>query len=132
MRSRKTYYRMVICIAVLVAAVPAAPARAGGSQRISAAPKTVALTATQTVSGRGWPVIEFCSRTVRAYVKSAQNVAPIAQRHIKDNGRFTFRWVPRNKNIGRGEWTLVVKMLCESGDDGSTHFVRATTRITVN
>jgi hypothetical protein len=108
-------------------------AGAGGGQRsISVAPKTVPLTAVQTVKGRSWPVIEFCSRTVRAYVKSAQNVAPIAQRHIEDNGRFTFRWIPRNKNIGRGDWTLVVKMRCESGDDGSTHFVRATTRITVN
>ena len=123
---------MVICIAVLVAAVLTEPAGAGGSQRISATPRTVALTVTQTVNGRGWPVIEFCSRTVRAYVKSAQNVAPIAQRHIKDNGRFTFRWIPSNKNIGRGDWTLVVKMRCESGNDGSTHFVRATTHITVN
>jgi hypothetical protein len=77
-------------------------------------------------------VIEFCSRTIRVSVRSAQNSAPIAQRHIGDNGRFTFRWIPKNKNIGRGTWTLVARMRCESGKDGSTHFVRATTRITIN
>ena len=114
-----------------MAAICAVPAVAA-AQRVTATPKTVNRTATQTVRGSGWPVIEFCSRTIRAFVKSPQNVAPIAQRHIGDNGRFTFRWVPKNKNIFRGDWTLVVKMRCESGDDGSTHFVRATTRITIN
>jgi hypothetical protein len=118
-------------VGVLVAAISAVPA-VGAAQRVTATPKTVNRTATQTVRGSGWPVIEFCSRTIRAFVKSPQNVAPIAQRHIGDNGRFTFRWVPKNKNIFRGDWTLVVKMRCESGDDGSTHFVRATTRITIN
>jgi hypothetical protein len=108
------------------------PAAAAAAQRISATPKTVARTAVQTVHGRGWPVIEFCSRTIRVSVRSAQNSAPIAQRHIGDNGRFTFRWIPKNKNIGRGTWTLVARMRCESGDDGSTHFVKATTRISVN
>ena len=114
-----------------MAAISAVPAVAA-AQRVTATPKTVNRTATQTVRGSGWPVIEFCSRTIRAFVKSPQNVAPITQRHIGDNGRFTFRWVPKNKNIFRGDWTLVVKMRCESGDDGSTHFVRATTRITIN
>ena len=108
------------------------PAGAAAAQRISATPQTVARTAIQTVHGRGWPVIEFCSRTVRVYVKSPQNVAPIAQRHIADTGRFTFRWIPKNKNIFTGDWTLVAKMRCESGDDGSTHFVRATRRITID
>ena len=111
--------------------MPAASS-AAAAQHITASPKTVERTGIQTVRGSGWPVIEFCSRTVRVFVKSPQNVAPIAQRHIGDDGRFTFRWVPRNKNIGRGDWTLVAKMRCESGNDGSTHFVRATTSITVN
>jgi hypothetical protein len=128
MRSRKTYYLMVICLALGLAA----PAAAGGSQRISATPKTVNRTAIQTVHGRGWPVIEFCSRTIRVSVRSAQNAAPIAQRHVKANGRFTFRWIPKNKNIGNGDWKLVARMRCESGEDGSTRFVRATTRITIN
>jgi len=110
----------------------AIPASAVAAQRISASPKTVSRAAIQTVRGSGWPVIEFCSRTIRVSVRSAQNAAPIAQRHIRDDGRFTFRWIPKNKNIGRGDWTLVARMRCESGKDGSTHFVRATTRITIN
>jgi hypothetical protein len=126
-RSRRTYYLTVICFALSLAV----PAAAAAAQRISATPKTVDRTAIQTVTGRGWPVIEFCSRTIRVSVRSAQNAAPIAQRHIRDNGRFTFRWIPKNKNIGPGNWTLVARMRCESGKDGSTHFVRATTRITI-
>jgi hypothetical protein len=110
----------------------AATAMAGGSQRISASPKTVKRSDVQTVRGRGWPVVEFCSRTVRVLVRSAQNSAPIAQRHIRDTGRFTFRWIPKNKNIGMGSWRLVARMRCESGKDGSTFFVRASTRITIN
>jgi hypothetical protein len=108
------------------------PAAAAAAQSISATPKTVSRNAIQTVHGRGWPVIEFCSRTIRVSVRSAQNSAPIAQRHIKDNGRFTFRWIPKNKNIGPGDWTLVARMRCESGKDGSTHFVKATRRITIS
>jgi hypothetical protein len=128
MRSRRTYYPIVICCVIGLVA----PAGAAAAPRISATPETVARNAIQTVHGRGWPVIEFCSRTIRVFVKSPQNVAPIAQRHIRDNGRFTFRWIPKNKNIGRGNWTMVARMRCESGEDGSTHFVRATTRITID
>jgi len=123
---------------LLTAAVAAGALLAGGAasaaaaQHISATPKSVKRTAIQTVRGSGWPVIEFCSRTIRVSVRSAQNSAPIAQRHIGDNGRFTFRWIPKNKNVGRGNWTLVARMRCESGKDGSTHFVTATTPITVN
>jgi hypothetical protein len=113
-------------------AIAAAAPVADAVQTITATPKTVKRTDVQTVRGRGWPVIEFCSRTVRASVRSAQNAVPIAQRHIGDNGRFTFRWVPKNKNVGKGSWRLVVRMRCESGKDGSIFFVKASTRITVN
>jgi hypothetical protein len=117
---------------VIVGALAAVPALAQGDPRITASPQTVKRTDIQTVRGRGWPVIEFCSRTIRARVVSAQNAAPIAQRHIGDDGRFTFRWIPKNKNVGKGSWRLVVRMRCESGKDGSIFFVRASTRITVN
>ena len=114
------------------ATAAAAPTSAQAPQRITATPQTVNRAAVQTVRGRDWPVIEFCSRTIRVSVRSAQNSAPIAQRHIGDDGRFTFRWIPRNKNIGRGNWRLVARMRCESGKDGSTIIVRASTRITIN
>ena len=110
----------------------AVPPMADAVQTITASPKTIKRTDIQTVRGRGWPVIEFCSRTVRVFVRSPQNSAPIAQRHIRDTGRFTFRWIPKNKNIGKGSWRLVARMRCESGKDGSTFFVRASTRITIN
>jgi hypothetical protein len=116
----------------VIALTLALPVSAVAAQHITASPKTVKRNAIQTVRGSGWPVIEFCSRTIRVSVQSAQNSAPIAQRHIGADGRFTFRWIPKNKNIGRGDWTLVARMRCESGKDGSTHFVKATTRITVN
>ena len=121
-----------IAILSVLALTIALPASAAAAQHITASPKTVKRTAIQTVRGSGWPVIEFCSRTIRVSVKSAQNSAPIAQRHIGADGRFPFRWIPKNKNVGRGDWTMVARMRCESGKDGSTRFVRATTSITVN
>jgi hypothetical protein len=50
---------------------------------------------------------------------------------VSDSGRFSFRWVPKNKNIGPGRWRLVARMRCESGKDGSTVFVRGTKLIRV-
>ena len=110
----------------------AMPAGAAAARSISATPQTVARNAIQTVRGRGWPVIEFCSRTIRVAVRSPQNLVPIAQRRVRTNGRFSFRWIPKNKNVGKGQWRLVARMRCESGKDGSTIFVRASTRITIN
>ena len=117
---------------ILAGLALAVPSIAQNSQSITASPKTVKRTDIQTVRGRGWPVIEFCSRTVRVAVRSPQNLVPIAQRRVRTNGRFSFRWVPKNKNVGKGQWRLVARMRCESGKDGSTIFVRASTRITIN
>ena len=109
----------------------AAPPAAAAAPRITASPQTVGRGEIQTVRGRDWPVIEFCSRTIRVSVRSAQNLVPIAQRHVGDDGNFRFRWIPRNKNVGRGDWTLVARMRCESGKDGSTVFVTRRRAITV-
>jgi len=120
--------------AAIIASLAAAAGIAGaapGDPKITADPIRVDRTAVQTVRGRNWPVIEFCSRTVRVSVRSAQNSAPIAQRRVSDTGRFRFRWIPKNKNIGAGRWRLVARMRCESGKDGSTVFVRASTLIRV-
>src|SRR5687768_382539 len=118
---------------VLIATLAAAAAVSAQSpQRIAADPPRVDRADVQVVTGRGWPVIEFCSRTIRVSVRSAQNSVPIAQRHIRANGRFRFRWIPRNKNVGPGRWRLVARMRCESGKDGSTIFVRAGTRIRID
>jgi hypothetical protein len=124
--------RTLLTLAAVGLAAAAAFPAAAAAQRITADPKTVDSGDVQTVRGRGWPVIEFCSRTIRVSVRSAQNSAPIAQRHIRANGRFRFRWIPQNKNIGPGNWRLVARMRCESGKDGSTIIVRASTRITIH
>jgi len=121
-------------LTALTAAVIASLTSAAGAQAaqsISADPVRVDRADAQTVRGRGWPVIEFCSRTVRVSVVSAQNSAPIAQRHVSDTGRFSFRWIPDNKNVAPGRWRLVAKMRCESGRDGSTFFTRASRLIRV-
>jgi hypothetical protein len=126
---RATATLTAVVIACLAAAAAATPAQA--APRITADPAAVGVNEIQTVRGRGWPVIEFCSRTIRVSVRSAQNAAPVAQRHIRATGRFTFRWIPRNKNVGPGRWRLVARMRCESGKDGSTFFVRASTPIRI-
>ncbi len=81
------------------------------------------------MDGRGWPVIEFCSRTVRLSLRSGQNAFRIGTDRVGLRGRFRFRWVPRRSEVGRGDWTLVARMRCESGKDGSPVPVRATTPI---
>ena len=65
------------------------------------------------------PASAFAAQRITASPKTVKRAA-------------TFRWIPKNKNIGRGDWTPVARMRCESGKDGSTHFVRATTPITVD
>jgi hypothetical protein len=120
-----------VIASLTTAAGVAGVAGAQGDPRITADPIRVDHDAIQTVRGRNWPVIEFCSRTVRVSVRSPQNSAPIAQRHVSDTGRFRFRWIPDNKNIGPGRWRLVARMRCESGKDGSTIIVRASTLIRI-
>jgi hypothetical protein len=123
--------RTATALTAVVIASLATAAGAQAAQSISADPVKVNQNAVQTVRGRNWPVIEFCSRTVRVSVRSAQNSVPIAQRHVSDSGRFRFRWTPKNKNVGPGRWRLVARMRCESGNDGSTNFVTASTLIRV-
>jgi hypothetical protein len=128
MRALTALTAAVIAASTVAAGIASA---APGDPKITADPVRVHSTAAQTVRGRNWPVIEFCSRTVRVSVRSAQNSVAIAQRHVSDTSRFRFRWVPQNKNVGPGRWRLVARMRCESGKDGSTVFTRASTLIRV-
>ena len=82
--------------AVIASLTTAAVEPATQAQTISR-PARVDANEIQTVRGRNWPVIEFCSRTIRVSVRSAQNSAPIAQRRVSDTDRFRFHWVPQNK-----------------------------------
>jgi hypothetical protein len=117
-------------LAVLAAWATTAPA-AAAKPRVTANPNPIPFGETQTVNGRGWPVIEFCSRTVRLSLRSDQNAFRIGTDRVTTRGRFRFTWVPRRRDVGRGNWTLVARMRCESGKDGSPNPVRATTRIRI-
>lgn len=129
--ARKNAQPLFLTAVVIAGIAVAAPAAGAAAPRITATPKTIKRADTQTVRGFDWPLIEFCSRTIRVSARSDQNAAPIAQRHTRDDGSFRFRWIPKNRNIGRGDWTLVARMRCESGKDGSTIFLTRRTRITI-
>jgi hypothetical protein len=117
---------------IVAAALLAAPAGAAAAPRIEVAPLAVDADAEQTVRGRGWPVIEFCSRRVRIRLVSAQNLVTLGRVRVSDRGRFTFRWTPDDENVGApSRWTLVARMMCESGENGSPNPVRVTKRIRV-
>jgi hypothetical protein len=112
---------LVLGAAIVLAA--AAPAHA--KQSIAASPNPVHFGEKLTVTGKGWPVIEFCSRTVRFSLRSAQNAVHLGSTKVGSRGRLRFEWVPRRAKVGAGRWTLRARMDCESGKDGSTVPVRA-------
>jgi hypothetical protein len=117
-------------LVVLAACATAAPA-ATAAPRVTATPNPIPFGEKQAVNGRGWPVIEFCSRTVRLSLRSDQNAFRIGTDRVTTRGRFRFTWIPRRRDVGRGDWTLVARMRCESGKDGSPNPVRATTPIRI-
>lgn len=105
---------VVVALGLLAGAAPAA-----AKQSITAEPNPVHFGETLVVKGKGWPVIEFCSRTVRLSLRSDQNAFRIGTVRVGDRGRFRFHWVPRRTAVGAGRWQLVARMHCESGKDGS-------------
>jgi hypothetical protein len=109
----------------------ALPVSAAAAPRVTATPNPMPFGKTLIVKGRGWPVIEFCSRTVRLSLRSDQNAFRIGRDRVGPRGRFRFTWVPRRDEVGRGDWTLVARMRCESGEDGSPNPMRATAPIRI-
>jgi hypothetical protein len=107
----------------------AAPAASG--PQLSATPNPVHFGQTLTITGKRWPVIEFCKKRVLLTLKSSQNSVLVGHALIKDNGRFVRRWEPRRSKIGAGRWKLVARLRCESGQDGSTVFVRRSLHIRI-
>jgi len=115
--------RRALALGAAIALAAAAPAYA--KQSIAASPNPVHFGEELTVTGKGWPVIEFCSRTVRFSLRSAQNSLHLGSTKVGSRGRLRFEWIPRRAKIGAGRWTLRARMDCESGKDGSTIPVRA-------
>jgi hypothetical protein len=122
---------LLAVLALLLAASAATPAAAASGPRVTAAPSSVRFGHTLTVQGRGWPVIEFCSRTVRISLASDQNAFRIGTRRVRASGRFTFRYVPRRARVGAGRWRVVARMHCESGKDGSSVPLKRSVAITI-
>jgi hypothetical protein len=117
--------RRLACIVVALATLAAAPALAEAKQQIVATPPVVAFGKTLTVRGSSWPVIEFCSRKVRISLRTSQNAVRIGTATVAATGRFRFRWAPRRSKVGAGDWLVVARMRCESGEDGSPIYRRA-------
>jgi hypothetical protein len=121
--------RRALAVAMVGSLVCVAPAAA--KQSITASPNPVEFGQTLVVTGKGWPVIEFCSRTVRLSLRSDQNAFRIGLVRVNDRGRFHFEWIPRRAKVGPGRWQLVARMRCESGKDGSVVWARASVALRI-
>jgi hypothetical protein len=115
--------------AALALATTASEAASGPT--ISASPNPVSFGQTQTIRGKHWPVIEFCKKRVRLTLRSSQNAYFVGHATIADNGSFVRRWVPKRSKVGAGRWKLTARLRCESGEDGSTNFVRRSVKIRI-
>lgn len=122
---------MTRAVALALVACLATVAPAAAKQSVSASPNPVHFGETLVVKGKGWPVIEFCSRTVRLSLRSDQNAFRIGTVRVGDRGRLRFEWIPRRSQVGAGRWTLVARMRCESGKDGSPVPTRASVAIRI-
>jgi hypothetical protein len=116
--------RLILLPTAAVAAFLLLASPASAAPAIGVSPAVVDRDATQTVTGRGWPVFESCERRVSVRLRSAQNRVRLGSARVRRSGRFSFRWTPDEANAGPGRWRLVVRMRCESGDDGSPVFAR--------
>ncbi len=117
--------RRALALGAALALTAAAAAPASAKQSVAASPNPVHFGQTLTITGKGWPVIEFCSRTVRFSLRSTQNSFHLGSTKVGPRGRLRFEWIPRRAKVGAGRWTLRARMNCESGNDGSTVPVRA-------
>jgi hypothetical protein len=117
---------------VLVAGLAIAPpVRADSAPGLSVRPATVRFGQQQTVRSAGWPVIEFCSRTVRLALLRPGHAEALGTVRVRASGAWTFRWTPSETRLARGSWTLRARMRCESGRTGATIWVRSVHRITI-
>ena len=123
--------RRALAAAGALALLAAAPAAGHAKQSIAASPNPVHFGEKLVVTGKGWPVIEFCSRSVRFSLRSDQNSLHLGSTRVGTRGRLRFEWTPRRAKVGAGRWTLRARMNCESGNDGSTVPVRASVKLRI-
>jgi hypothetical protein len=115
-----------------VALTPSAALAARGRPQLSVTPRDVHFGQRQLVSGHQWRVIEFCRRTVRVELISAQNRVNLGTARVRPNGTFTRRWTPRRADVGAGRWKVRATQRCESGKDGSAIYIRRTKAIRIS
>jgi len=121
--------RRLVCLALVVTTTLAAPVLAQAQERLTVSPGSVGVGQPITIRGSGWPVIEFCSRTVHLSLRGGQQLFGIGTARTNLNGRFTFPFVTRN--VGVGFWRVIARMRCESGKDGSPVIRRASAPLRV-
>jgi hypothetical protein len=117
--------RKLVLIPLAAAAAFTVPATAASAAPpfLKVTPNRIDLGETTTITGRQWPVIEFCKRRVRLQLESDQNAVLIGFTRIRDNGRFSRNFTPKKGEIGAGRWRVVARLRCESGEDGSPNFI---------
>ena len=114
-----------LALAVLLLLVAGAgPAGAGGEPSLRVAPTIVRADAAVIVTGRNWPVNEFCRRRVRLALESDQNAVPIETVRVRRSGRFALGWVPEQPNAVPGRWRVGARMRYKNGKDGSPVTIR--------
>src|SRR3954454_9701635 len=82
----------------------AVTAPAAGPPFLKVKPRTVHLGHTVTITGSQWPVIEFCKRSVRLRLESAQNAVWMGFAPEKNKGLFPRHFTPKQGKIGTGTW----------------------------
>src|SRR4051812_43999462 len=123
--------RSLIVLPLLAAfAAPAAHA-APPNPSIHVSPSNVPFGHTFTVTGKHWPVIEFCSRNVRFSLRKPHHTFHIGNATVSRHGRFTFTYKVKKSIVVPGKWRVRANLACESGQDGSPNPVRVSARIHV-
>lgn len=123
--------RKTFLLLPLTAVAFASSAGAASDPTISISPADVPFGQTLYVTGKHWPVIEFCSRTVHFSLRSDQNAFKIGKTKVKANGRFAFNYKVKRGVVGAGDWNLQAKQHCESGENGSPTPLRVAAPITI-
>jgi len=130
MRKAAAMRRVLACVLALAAAgAAAAPALA--APRVTVSPSRVAYGDRVVFRGGGWPVFESCQRSVSLTLRAGRDTYFVARVRTRRDGTFRHRWAPRAAAVGTGLWQVVARMRCESGDDGSTLYVRRDTRLRI-
>ena len=120
-----------LTVALLAAPLAAAAAPAQAAPSVSAAPKPIAFGEILTITGKGWPVIEVLQPDGPPVAQEPAERVPDRHRPHAPRRAHPAPLDPRRSEVGAGQWRLVARMRCESGNDGSPIIQRASTRLRI-